>query len=180
MTVTAAPQPTVGNSYTYAVLVGNAGTANATDVTLVDQLPDAAAIVSIKPSQGTYTLVGRTLTADLGSLAAGALAQVTIVVLPGAPGPTVNQAAVSGDQPDYNVSNNYSIFSSIVQADVTAPTVTYSKLTVAHNAISKVVLTFSKDLDPTLAANPANYQVLDLGGNGSASASGPKVAAQPR
>jgi uncharacterized repeat protein (TIGR01451 family) len=175
--VTAAPQtPAVGNSYTYAVLVGNPGTANATDVTLFDVLPDAAAIVSIRPSQGTSNQVGRTLTVALGSLAPGAMAQVTIVVVPGAPGVLLDQAAVSGDQPDDNIADNYSVLSTIVQADVTAPSVTYSKLTVAHNAISNVVLTFDKDLDPTLAADPANYQILDLGGNGSASASGPKVA----
>ena len=175
--VTAAPEPAmVGHVFTYAVLVANAGTTSASGVTLTDLLPDAASIVSIKPSQGTYTLSGNVLTVKLGSIAPGALTEVTIVLTPGAPGAIVDQASVTADQPEFNIANNFDTHTTGVLADALPPAVVDQKLTVSGKKISSVVLTFNRALDPTSASQVANYQILDLGSNGSLTASGPPVA----
>ncbi|WP_435009758.1 hypothetical protein P12x_001003 [Tundrisphaera lichenicola] len=175
--VTAAPQPAnVGQGFTYAILVGNAGSATATNVILTNLLPDNASVQSIKASQGTFTKNGDTIAANLGTLAPGAFVQLTIVLVPGAPGSLVDQAAVTSDQPDYNVANNYSMLATPVAADVQAPTVLNQQLVAGRNGISRIVLTFDKALNLSLAELKANYQILDLGQDGSKSGKGPKVA----
>ena len=174
--ISAAPQPAqVGLGFTYNVLVANLGSATATGVTLTNLLPDAATITSIRPSQGTYTLSGGTLTVNVGTLSPGGAELVTIVLTPGAPGTIVDQASVSADQPDYIIANNYTSLATAVVADPSGPVVVEQKLTVVHKTITAVVLTFDKALDPTLASNTANYQILDLGQNGNLAASGRPV-----
>ena len=174
--VTAAPQtPLVGQDFTYVVLVANIGQATATGVTLANALPDAASIVSIKPSQGTYTLSGNLITAALGSVGPGALVSLTVTVQAGAPGLIYDQAAVSADQPDFFITNNFDERTTMVAADTSAPFLLNQRLTIAHKTISGVVLTFNKALDPTLASDPANYEILDLGQNGSINGNGPAV-----
>jgi uncharacterized repeat protein (TIGR01451 family) len=177
VSIQAAPQPAmVGHVFTYAVLVGNPGTTTATGVTLTDLLPDAVSIASIKPAQGTVSQSGNVLTANLGSLAAGAVTEVTITLTPGAPGAIVNQASVTADQPEFNIANNFDTNTTTVVADVAAPIVVAQKLTTSGQKITSVILTFSQALDPTSASDINNYQVLNLGSNGSLSASGPSVA----
>lgn len=174
--ITAAPQPaTVGRGLTYAVLVGNAGSATATGVTLANLLPDAASILSITPSQGTVTRAGNAFSVALGTLAPGALAAVTIVLVPGAPGFLVDQAAVSADQPDFNIANNVDTFATPVLVDSSGPSVLNQRLIIYRDTIAGIVLTFNKALDPGLAADPANYRILDLGPNRSAAANGSAV-----
>src|SRR5262249_44488676 len=79
-----APDPVAARSQlTYTVTVLTQGPGLADEVTLVDQLPDAS-FLSATPSQGSSTVdrkAGR-LTCNLGTLAAGASATVTIVVSP--------------------------------------------------------------------------------------------------
>ena len=174
--ITAAPEPaTVGQPFAYDLLVGNPGTAAATGVILTDILPDAAAVNSIKPSQGTYTLVGDTLTVNIGSLAIGAVASVTINLTPGAPGFIVDRASVASDQPEINIYNNFAADATAVAGQAFAPAVLDQKLAVSGNRITSATLTFNEALDPNSASMIANYEVLDLGQNGSLSATGPKV-----
>lgn len=177
VSVVGAPEPaTVGQPFSYAVLVGNPGTAPATGVTLTDRLPDGVSINSIAPSQGTYTLAGNILTVHLGAIAPLALTEVTISLTPGVPGLIVDSASVTADQPDFNITNNFDTRTTTVQGDPVAPIAVDQKLTVLHDRIAAVVLTFNKGLDPTSASNSANYLILDLGANGSLAAHGPSVA----
>jgi hypothetical protein len=104
------------------------------------------------------------------------LTEVTIAVTPGAPGFIVDNASVTADQPDYNISNNFDTHVTAVLGDPIAPAVLDQKLNVVGNKITGVVLTFNEGLDPTSASTVANYQILDLNQNGSLTASGPKVA----
>jgi len=174
--ITAAPQPaTVGQPFAYAVLVGNPGTAPASGVVLTDVLPDAATVASIKPSQGTYTLVGNVLTVNFGSLAVGALAEVTVSLIPGAPGVIINRASVVSDQPDFHIANNFDALATGVVGQPIAPAIVDQKLTVVGNKITRAILAFNEALDSNSAAMIANYLVEDLGSNGSTSAKGPKV-----
>jgi uncharacterized repeat protein (TIGR01451 family) len=91
----------LGQDVTYTVTVSNNGPMDATGVTLVDTLPAGATFASATPSQGTCGApVAGTLACDLGDLAVGASATVTIVVTPTAVGTATDTAQVAADQPD--------------------------------------------------------------------------------
>jgi uncharacterized repeat protein (TIGR01451 family) len=102
-----------GGSITYQLAVGNAGPANATGVTVNDPLPAGETLVSATPSQGTCS---DNVTCNLGAIAAGGSATITIVAnVTAACGSTLtNTATVSGDQPDPNTANNSSSTSAFV------------------------------------------------------------------
>jgi len=101
-----APSSSVsGGNSTYTITVKNLGPSNASGVTLTDAFSAGAFSQSMTPSQGTC---GGTPVAqcDLGSLANGSSATVTLVVQPSSPGSLTNTATVSATQPDPNLSNN--------------------------------------------------------------------------
>jgi len=79
-------------------------------VTLVDTLPDAA-FVPATPTQGSCVRTGKgnhdgVLTCELGPLAAGASANVTIVVSPPRAGMITSTARVLANEPDMDRDNN--------------------------------------------------------------------------
>ena len=95
---------------TYTVTVTNAGPSAATGVALVDQLPDAV-FVSATSSRGTCVREGKgsrngILTCEVGTLAAGESATVTIVVSPAREGTITNIATVRSNGLDANAANN--------------------------------------------------------------------------
>ena len=99
----------VGQNITYEVTVGNNGPSDATGVLLANNLPAGTTLVSATASNGTTpTLSGNTLTDAIGNLASGATVVVTIVVATngGTPQSPTDVAAVAGDQPDSDSSNN--------------------------------------------------------------------------
>jgi len=102
------PDPvTVGNALTYTLTVANSGPDQATGVTVTDVIPSSFTFNSANPSQGTCNpLVGQTLTCNLGTIANGANATVTISVTPTQPGVIANTAIVSGNEPDPNPDDN--------------------------------------------------------------------------
>jgi uncharacterized repeat protein (TIGR01451 family) len=107
---TDAPDPVhVGQPLTYKVTVTNNGPQAATGVTVTDQLPKNAGFGSAQTTQGTCTLKPekRTVTCNIGGLAPGSFAVVTIVVKPTQKGTITNTATVtSASPPDPNQSNN--------------------------------------------------------------------------
>ncbi len=101
-----APDPVLaGENLTYTLVVTNNGPAPAEDVLLVDALPDGVTFVSAESSQG---LCNSGVTCDLGSLAVGASATVTIVVAVDAGQTTdlLNVARVSSSNPESDETNN--------------------------------------------------------------------------
>ena len=116
---TDSPDPvTARGQVTYSVTVRNDGPGAATGVTLTDVLPDAV-FVSATPSQGTCVREGKgrrdgTLTCQLGTLASGATATVTIVVSPSREGTIANTASVRSAQPDSDPADNASTESTTV------------------------------------------------------------------
>ena len=69
-----------GNNLTYTIGVDNKGPSHTGGtVTLTDQLPAGTTLVSATPSQGTCSGT-TTVTCDLGTLANGASATVSVVV----------------------------------------------------------------------------------------------------
>ena len=99
---------TTGNELTYTVTFSNVGSTTSTAVTLTDTLPDGVAFVSAPPSQGSCTEASGTVTCNLGSIASGDDATVSINVKVGsaAANALTNTASVAGGQIDLNPSDN--------------------------------------------------------------------------
>ncbi|WP_460841362.1 DUF7507 domain-containing protein [Nocardioides marmoraquaticus] len=82
LTKTATPDPArAGGTLTYTLTAGNAGPTAATDVQVVDTLPEGVSLVSATTSTGgTCSPSGRTLTCGLGTVAPDTQPTVTVVV----------------------------------------------------------------------------------------------------
>lgn len=90
---------------TYTVNVKNSGPGSAGSVTVKDTLPSSMTFVSASSSQGSCSGT-TTVTCNLGAMASGANANVTIVVQPRTKGTYTNMVSVSTSTPDSNVANN--------------------------------------------------------------------------
>lgn len=121
---TSSPNPVeVNTALTYTLTVSNGGPDDATNVTVTDILPASFTIGTITPSQGACSpLVGTTLTCNLGTIANGGSATVTIQATPTQTGAILNTAIVSGDQPDPDPTDNSSTESTTVEGSGTEPT----------------------------------------------------------
>ena len=113
-----ASSPTValGSDLTYSETVTNSGPGTASDVTLSDELPSGATLVSAASSQGivdTTTNAGEA-DATIGSLASGASATVTVVVQPTGYGTLSNSVWINSGSVDPNYDNNYANLSTPV------------------------------------------------------------------
>ena len=136
ITKTDLPDPvSVGRNLTYTIKVTNAGPSPATDVTMQDVLPGGANFVSATPTQGSCN-GSATVSCNLGSLAKGASAKVTIVVVPTQAGPISNTATAAANESDPNAANNSATQNTTVNA-VPLPDLTGSWLSAAQKCKSK-------------------------------------------
>ena len=110
VTKTDSPDPVhLGQTLTYTIQVTNNGPSPATGVSLTDDLPKAAGFGSVSTTQGTCTAkpAKRLVTCNLGTLAGGSSATVTITVKPTSKGTITNTASVTATSPtDPNTTNN--------------------------------------------------------------------------
>ncbi len=112
LAITIAPStstPSIGSNLTYTLTVKNNGASSASNVTVNDFLPSNATLVGVTPSQGgAPTIRGTLITDNLGSIASGASATITVIISPTASstGSLVNSANVAGNQIDPIPSNN--------------------------------------------------------------------------
>ena len=96
-----------GSQFTYNVTVENRGGANATNVVLTDTLPSGVSYVSHTASQGTSGQAGGVVTNNVGTLAPGATATLTINVTAGQTiGIVVDTATATLSETDPTPSNN--------------------------------------------------------------------------
>lgn len=120
LTKSASPDPVIeGSQLTYTIEVRNDGPDPATNVIVTDNVPGPsdADVVSTTPSQGSCTQQGnQPVTCNLGTVASGATATVTIVVTTKKAGSITNTASVTSDVPDTNLANNTATTTTTVQA----------------------------------------------------------------
>ncbi|HEU4522559.1 MAG TPA: DUF11 domain-containing protein, partial [Thermoanaerobaculia bacterium] len=96
-----------GANVTYTVTVTNNGPRDATSVRVTDNIPAGLTLVSATPSQGTCA-GNPALVCDLGTIANGAGATITIQATVTTAAPVTNTATVQAAQPDPNPLNNSS------------------------------------------------------------------------
>jgi fimbrial isopeptide formation D2 family protein/uncharacterized repeat protein (TIGR01451 family) len=99
-----------GKPLVYTLAITNHGPSASSAVTVKDTLPAGTTFKSAAPSQGTCSASGQTVTCQLGALASGGSAQVsiTVEVAATATGSIRNVASVEGPDPDPDKSNNES------------------------------------------------------------------------
>lgn len=106
------PDPVhVGESLVYTIYVRNNGPYADPAVNVTDTIPAGVTVLYMTTSQGTVTGSPTGFTANLGAIAAGGSAAITLVVQPvaGTAGTTItNTATVTGTLPDTNPTNNTS------------------------------------------------------------------------
>ncbi len=96
-----------GESFSYTLDIVNNGPSDATGVVITDTLP-VTGVTFVSASQTPSSQSGRELTFDIGNLARGATASVTISVLVGAgfSGTLLNEANVKGNEVETTYLNN--------------------------------------------------------------------------
>ena len=116
---TDSPDPVhLGQKLTYTIVVANAGPSAASGVTVRDQLPKNTGFGSVSTTKGTCGPKPhkRVVTCNIGGLASGANATVTILVKPTAKGTITNTATVtSSSPPDPIATNNTATATTTVQ-----------------------------------------------------------------
>ena len=117
----------VGESVTYTIVTSNLGPVAATDVTVVDQLPKGANLVSATSTAGNCASAGNKVTCKLGNIAVGtptddsSVTTIIKVILSRA-GTVTNTATVSADEKDSIKTNNQASVKTTVIAPSSAPT----------------------------------------------------------
>lgn len=133
-----------GDPLTYTVTVTNDGPSSATSVELTDTLPAGVSFTSVTTTVGTASESGGVVTADIGTLADGASAVVTITV--GIDNSTLgtitNTASVTAAETELDATNN----------TVTEPT--------AVTAVVDVSVTKVDDVDPINAGSQLTYTLV--------------------
>ena len=107
VTVTDSPDPvTLGQDLTYAITVANSGPESATGVVVSNSLPGRVSFVSALATQGACTNAGGAVIGDLGTIAGGTNATLTIVATAVSLGSATNTVTVTRQEPDTVEANN--------------------------------------------------------------------------
>ena len=129
VTKTASPNPgQVGVNLSYRITATNNGPAAATNVNVSDTLPAGVSFVSASATQGSCSGTS-TVNCSVGSLAVGASSIITIVVMPSAL-QISNTATVTGNETDFDLSNNSASTTTPIQAAAVSPAMLDANLTV--------------------------------------------------
>ena len=111
--------PFVGSAVTYSIGVTNNGPATATAVAVSDTLPAGLTFVTSGQSQGSSSFAAGLVTFNVGSLASGAGAGLTVRVVPSTGGLIANTANVTAAETDLNTANNSALVATTVRVPVT-------------------------------------------------------------
>ncbi|HEV2834624.1 MAG TPA: PQQ-dependent sugar dehydrogenase [Pyrinomonadaceae bacterium] len=155
VTKTASPNPgQAGVSLSYRITVTDNGPANATNVSVTETLPGGITFISATATQGNCNGSGP-VNCNLGTIAAGNSAVVTIVVTPSAPGQITNTATVNANESDFDSSNNTATVTTQIQAAAASPVMLDDNL-----AVNTVITGLDQ---PTSMAflGPSDFLVLE-------------------
>jgi len=126
VTIAGSSNPVVaGTQLTYTITVTNGGSSTATAVSVGYTIPPNTTYQSATASQGSASVAGTTVTANLGDLTNGASATVTVVVNVGigATGQLTSTAAASSTTADpVSVNNSATATTDVTPASVTTTT----------------------------------------------------------
>jgi uncharacterized repeat protein (TIGR01451 family) len=132
ITKTGAPNPlTLGTgNITWTIVVTNNGPDPDTGVKITDPLPAGNTFVSVSTTKGTCT-GGAIISCDIGNMAVGEKATITLVTTPSTTGNQTNTVTVVGARPETNTANNTATATVLVVGVVTPPVycVAVSKVT---------------------------------------------------
>ena len=155
LTMSASPSPATLNSpLTYTIVVKNNGLLTADNVAMTDAFPAGASVVSATSTQGTCT-GGAIRTCNIGTLANGASATITIVVTPVLTGTLTNTANVNSSTPDPISSDN----SATTNTTVNGPSATHFSVTAPATATNGTAFTIT-----VTALDATNATVTGYGG----------------
>jgi uncharacterized repeat protein (TIGR01451 family) len=132
------PDPVqLNGQLTYTIVVGNNGPDAATQVTLADPLPAGTSFVSVSTTQGSCT-GGALINCNLGTIAKGATATITLVVTAQQAGVVNNTVTVVGAEPESNTANNQATATTLVLAPVVRKprTIVCDKITVGPKSLT--------------------------------------------
>jgi len=131
LTKTASPNPgQTAVPLSYRITVTNNGPATATNVVVTDTLPGSVAFGSATATQGNCNGSGP-VNCNVGTLAVGGSAIVTIVVTPSAPGQITNTASVTASESDFDSTNNTASTTTVIQPAASSPVMLDDNLTVS-------------------------------------------------
>jgi uncharacterized repeat protein (TIGR01451 family) len=154
LTKTASPNPGIAlANLTYRITVTNNGPSPGTNVSMTDTLPGGVNFVSATPTQGSCGVTSPVI-CNLGSMANGAQAVISIAVTPQSPGQLTNTASVGATEVDPDTSDN----SVTIQTNVNAPASGPSMLD-PHLFVNTVVSGLSQ---PTMMAFLSNNDFFVL------------------
>jgi uncharacterized repeat protein (TIGR01451 family) len=116
-----------GGPLTYSIIVTNDGPSTATNVVMTDVLPNGLTFTQGSSTVGNVNAAGQTVTANIGTLAPGASATITIEtsVATSAAGTLSNTASVTGTETDTNTSNNSSTLNTPIAVTGSVSGLTY-------------------------------------------------------
>jgi len=130
ITKTASPNPASSLAgLTYRIAVTNNGPSPATNVIVTDTLPAGPAFVSAIPNQGSCSGT-TTVTCNLGSIANGVVAIVSIMITPQTFGQLSNTASVAATETDPDMSDNSTTIQTTVNAPANGPSMLDPNLSV--------------------------------------------------
>jgi uncharacterized repeat protein (TIGR01451 family) len=142
VTNTGPPTATEGaNNLTYTMGVTNGGPDSATGTVLTDTLGANLKFISATTSQGTFTQSGSTVTFNLGTLANGGTATVTVTAQATEDGSLSNSASVTSNASDPTPGDNTKSATTTVSEPAINPAVT--TITTSARKFSGTVATFT-------------------------------------
>jgi hypothetical protein len=149
--------------------VTNQGPNAAPDLVVTDTLPAGSTFLSGSSSTGAVpTVQNGVATYQLGNLAAGASATITIVVQANTPGTLVNRATAASAAPnstpgDSTVTQSTTVTATPKPPPPAPPTVLGLRREGFHRLPTSLVLTFSEDMNPGPAQAVSNYRLVAPG-----------------
>lgn len=159
---TSAATATLGSPLTYFVTVTNKGPADAPGTVAIDQVAAGVAVKGVATSQGTFTIAGQRITANLGTIPAGKTATIAIVVVPSLSGPINDIAGVASTNVDPNPSDNVVANTTLVSpADLLVGAVSSTKVPTVGDPFLYAFTVFNAG--PAPAANAGLNIVLPAG-----------------